>query len=248
MGMPVSIHLRGPGSRTPAAAERVAVAYDWLRAVDAMFSPYRPDSSVRRIGRGELAIRDAHPWVREVVALCVEAKERTGGLFDAWYAGHLDPTGLVKGWAVQRAADDLAARLRCDVSVNAGGDLAVRAGEPAEAWRVGIEDPCDPSALVGVVEVVDGAVATSGTARRGRHIVDPRDGRPVDEVSSVTVTGPSLVWADVLATAAFVSGSKAHSLVAAHDGYVALVVPRRHSARQEGPEWVRSATPSGCRR
>lgn len=226
MGMPLSVHLRGPGSRTPEAAACVAAAYDRLRAVDRMFSTYRPDSSVRRIGRGELALRDAHPWVRAVAELCRDATRRTGGLFDAWYAGHFDPTGLVKGWAVEQVAATLAEQLPCDVSVNAGGDVAVRAGRPAQPWRIGVEDPHDPSSLVGTVELVEGGVATSGTTRRGRHLLDPRDGTAADTLLSVTVTGPSLLWADVLATAAFVSGEGAAELVARHPGYRCLVVAR----------------------
>lgn len=232
MGLPVSIHLRGPDSRTSAAEAAVGRAFAGLREVDERFSTYRYDSEVSRLARGDLSLVDAHPQVVEVSELCREAATRTGGLFDAWYAGGFDPTGLVKGWAVQRAADELAKQVGSDVSVNAGGDVALRAGHEAVPWRIGIEDPRCPSRLVSVVEIADGAVATSGSARRGLHIVDPRDGHRSDALLSVTVTGPSLVWADVLATAAFVSGPDAGKVVGSVPGYSALVVPR-----------VRPATP-----
>ncbi|HYJ77671.1 MAG TPA: FAD:protein FMN transferase, partial [Actinomycetes bacterium] len=65
---------------------------------------------------------------------------------------------------------------------------------------------------------------TSGTTHRGAHLVDPVDGAPVTGVLSVTVTGPSLLWADVLATAAFVRGAGALAVVEAVPGYDALVV------------------------
>jgi thiamine biosynthesis lipoprotein len=233
MGMPVSIHLRGRGSRTAEAESRVQAAYDELRAVDVLFSPYLWDSEVSRIDRGELRVKDAHPLVAEVVALCETASVLTGGSFDAFYlAGRaepgrrgFDPTGLVKGWAVQRAAEHLATGLGCDVSVNAGGDVAVRPGADPLPWRIGIEDPADPARVLAVLPLTRGGVATSGTARRGAHLVDPSNGRPVADALSVTVVGPSLLWADVLATAAFVRGPvDGLDLVEGLTGYEALVV------------------------
>jgi thiamine biosynthesis lipoprotein len=230
MGLPVSVHLRGDGSRSEEADERVRAAYDELRAIDVIFSPYRPGSDVSRIDRGELAVEEAHPLVADVSKLCQTARELTGGSFDASYRSQpggrrrFDPTGLVKGWAVQRAAEHLAAGLGCDVSINAGGDIAMRPGRDPLPWRVGVADPTDPLRVLAVVPVVSGGVATSGTAARGRHIIDPRHGDPVDEGLSVTVVGPSLLWADVLATAAFVRGRAGLDLVEALDGYEALVV------------------------
>lgn len=233
MGMPVSVHLRGVGSRSPSADERVAAVYDELRAVEEIFSPYRPGSDVSRIDRGDLALEEAHPLVAEVVELCETARVLTDGSFDASFRSsprpggwRFDPTGLVKGWAVQRAAEHLARGLHCDVSVNAGGDVAMRPGADALPWRIGIEDPRDPRHVLAVVDVVAGGVATSGSSHRGHHILDPRDGSPVDEVLAVTVVGPSLLWADVLATAAFVRGREGLALVEGLRGYEALVVDR----------------------
>ena len=233
MGMPVSIHLRGRGSRSAEAESRVQAAYDELRAVDVLFSPYLWDSEVSRIDRGELRVEDAHPLVAEVVALCETASVLTGGSFDAFYlAGEalpgrrgFDPTGLVKGWAVQRAAEHLAAGLGCDVSVNAGGDVAVRPGADPLPWRIGIEDPADRARVLAVLPLTRGGVATSGTARRGRHLVDPASGCTVADALSVTVVGSSLLWADVLATAAFVRGPvDGLAMVEGLTGYEALVV------------------------
>jgi len=126
---------------------------------------------------------------------------------------------------VQRAAEHLAAGLGCDVSVNAGGDIAVRPGADPLPWRIGIEDPADPARVLAVLPLTRGGVATSGTARRGRHLVDPASGRTVADALSVTVVGPSLLWADVLATAAFVRGPvDGLAMVEGLTGYEALVV------------------------
>lgn len=233
MGMPVSIHLRGEGSRSASAEARVQAAYDELRAVDVLFSPFRPDSEVSRLARGELAPAAAHPLVGAVVELCEQARVVTDGSFDAWRPTgrearrRFDPTGLVKGWAVQRAADHLAAGLDCDVSINAGGDIALRPGREAAPWRIGIEDPADTTRVLAVLSLAAGGVATSGTARRGDHVVDPATGLPVRSVSSVTVVGPSLTWADVLATAAFVRGLTAVDWLDTVPGYEGLVVTDR---------------------
>ncbi|MEV6905347.1 hypothetical protein [Amycolatopsis sp. NPDC051372] len=84
MGMPISLHLRGPGVRTDGAAESVATeVFSYLRTIDRLFSLQRPGSEVNRLRRGELLPGDRHPWVREVARLCIEARERTDGWFDA---------------------------------------------------------------------------------------------------------------------------------------------------------------------
>jgi thiamine biosynthesis lipoprotein len=214
MGMPISIHVRGPRAHDPASAHAVEGAFDSLRAVDAMFSPYREDSEISRLQRGELTLARCSPEIREVHNLCRTAFERSGGYFDAWgWRGRdiFDPTGLVKGWAIGRAGRLLAALDDSDVSINAGGDVLVRCADPVngEPWRIGIEDPNDRTRVLATVELHDGAVATSGVAARGTHIIDPFTGIPVESVRSATVIGPSIMWADVWATSAVARGAGA---------------------------------------
>ncbi|MEV4773558.1 FAD:protein FMN transferase [Micromonospora humida] len=208
MGLPVSVHLRGPDVHDDAVAARVEQFFTWLGTIDATFSAYRPESEIGRLAGREPDPATASPLVREVAELCELARTRTGGRFDARRlplptggAGY-DPSGLVKGWAVQRAAGWLADLAGHDLCLNAGGDVVLHAGADRPAWRVGIEDPDHPGHLLDVLDRRDGAVATSGTARRGAHIVDPRTGRPATALRSVTVVGPELLWADVYATAA----------------------------------------------
>jgi thiamine biosynthesis lipoprotein len=75
-----------------------------------------------------------------------------------------------------------------------------------------------------VVPVFTGAVATSGTAHRGNHLVDARTGRPPASVASVTVVAASLIWADIDATAAFVQGQQAARWLQTRPGRTGLVV------------------------
>lgn len=231
MGLPISIHVRGHHAASREAGERVAAVFAELRRVDEVLSPYREESDLSRWERRELPLAGADPMLGEALRLCDEARERTEGWFDARGLpdprdGHprLDPSGLVKGWAVERAARYLAELPEAGWCLNAGGDVVLHAPDDQPAWRVGIEHPHDPARVMRVVERRTGAVATSGSTHRGAHIVDPRTGRPATALRSVTVTGPTLLWADVYATAAVARGSSATGWLDGLDGYEALLV------------------------
>ncbi|MCU1691410.1 MAG: hypothetical protein JWM64_501 [Frankiales bacterium] len=230
MGLPVSITVRGPGARSERADAVVQAVFADLRRADRVFSTYRPDSEISLLRSGALHRSLVSPDVVEVLALCDRARDLSGGTFDAGTGADLDPSGLVKGWAAERAATALDSLDGCDWLVNAGGDLVGHAS--GAAWNVAVEDPSDRSRRLCVLPLRQGAVATSGTAARGRHLRDPRTGRPVeDHLLSATVVGPSLTWADVLATAAFVEGLPAVERVAALPGYELLLVLQDGSVR-----------------
>jgi thiamine biosynthesis lipoprotein len=219
MGMPVSIHVRG---EPDAAAVTTAVrqAFGVLRRVDAVFSTWREDSDLMRVRRGDLDPAGAHPWLGEVELLCAEAQRRTAGLFSASYgAAPHDPTGLVKGWAVEQAAMHLRHVPAISWCVNAGGDVLAGAGREAapSTWRVGVEDPRVPGVVAATIPLRVGGLATSGAAARGAHVVDPRTGTPVAREGSATVWGPTLLWADVWATALFVDPLAGQAALGAAD-------------------------------
>lgn len=233
MGLPVSVHLRGPELRSTEVDKRVASVFDHLRHVDAVLSPYRDDSDLSRWERGDLALDHADPMLARVIRLCDEARARTGGWFDPHGlpdprtgTPRYDPSGLVKGWAVREAAGHLVDLDGYGWCLNAGGDVLTHtpAGQPP--WRIGIEDPDDPGRILRVVTRHSGAVATSGGAHRGGHIIDPHARRPAAAVRAVTVTGPDLMWADVYATAFAARGPRALGWLGGLDGYEALVVGR----------------------
>lgn len=215
MGLPLSLALRGRHASTVAGRDAWAAVVTSMRKNDRVFSTYRTDSAVSRIDRGEIAAAEAPQDVAEVLAISAEAKRISDGAFDVWRRGpdgraHLDPSGVVKGWAVERAAVALRALDDTDFCLSAGGDLTCRTLDPdADPWLIGIEHPLTPRQLIATVPVSTGAVATSGRTHRGDHVVDARTGLPAAGVASVTVLGDSLTWVDVEATAAFARGADA---------------------------------------
>ena len=228
MGMPISVHVRGAGARGLAADVAARRLFDDLRESDRIFSTYREDSEINRLQRGELSLADCNPSVREVHRLCEVARLRTDGYVDAWAVpgrpGLFDPTVLVKTWAVARAAryfDELDALA---LAVGAGGDILLRPGDEPDPWMIGIQDPNDRAATIATVPVREGGIATSGLSARGAHIFDPHTGLAATDVTSATVIGPSLMWADVWATAAIARGTSAIEWVETLHGTSGLLV------------------------
>jgi FAD:protein FMN transferase len=235
MGTVVSIDVRAAANPAVEAAIDAAVAE--VRALEAVFSPWRPESEISRIADGRLDERDASPDVRFVLSACDHLAAVSDGAFDGRrhrVDGRLDPSGFVKGWAIEEAARHLGDAGLADYALNAGGDILVRGdAEPGSGngWRVGVRDPEDETRVVRVLQVRGLAVATSGLYERGGHIRDPRRaaGRGRQQarrgaLASLTVVGPSLGWADAYATAGFVLGDRALAWIEDRAGYGALAV------------------------
>ncbi|MGQ4389760.1 FAD:protein FMN transferase [Streptomyces sp. SAS_270] len=199
MGFPVSLRIDDEGFPQAAVDE----LFTWLREVDARFSPFKPDSEVSRLDRGELS--DPSEDLTEVLDLCAHYRAATGGAFDVRLPGRgLDPCAVVKGWSVQRGAELLTAAGARRFCLNAGGDVVVSGGP----WRVGVRHPEHADQLCTVLELTDAAVATSARYERGDHILDGRTGRPATGLLSLTVVAPTLTEADSTATAAFAMGAE----------------------------------------
>lgn len=217
MGTTASIHVIGTPDACAAGVDAAASAFATLRELEAVFSPFRADSDISRLRRGELAIADADPRVAEVDAACRRLESATGGRFSASWRGGFDPTGLVKGWATDRAATSHLRPVLGEpgvtaVGINVGGDLRVWTAPGADwSWRIGIADPARAGEILATVDLRDGAVATSGTAERGSHLVDPRSGTPIGGCIGATVVADDLATADAWATALAVAGDEDHA-------------------------------------
>ncbi|MXQ65663.1 FAD:protein FMN transferase [Actinomadura rayongensis] len=223
MGTVFSFDVRTPPTPRIRAALTNAVA--WLHHVDAVFSPYRPDSQISHLRDRTLTLDKCDPDVQDILKFCAELSAETGGRFTASPGGRLDPSGAVKGWAIERASDLLFAAGAVDHCVNGGGDVQTRGEpEPGEPWRIGVADPRDRTRIAAVIEGRDIAVATSGTAERGPHILDPATGRPATALLSLTLAGRRLTRTDALATAAFAMGDEARTWLAARPDLHAYTV------------------------
>jgi thiamine biosynthesis lipoprotein len=192
--------------------------WEWFQRVDDLFSTWRADSEIARLARGELELTETSPEVPVVLELCRQMKLTSHGAFDIAFAAvagapdwpgrcAIDPTGIVKGWAVDRAGELLGAHGASNFAINAGGDILVRGRPgPGTAWRVGIQHPWRRDKTAEIVGLTNGALATSGNYERGDHVVDPRTGRPARGLASVTVITSELALADGYATAALALG------------------------------------------
>lgn len=216
-----------------AIGEALAAAVAELRAVDAALSPLHPHSLVSTLRRGDLPGTGYPPPLRDVVRRCDELRAATDGWFDAWaLPGGFDPGGMVKGWAIDRAAVLLRAAGIDNYAITAGGDWLVRGvGPRGGPWRVGVADPDNPLRVLATVELTDGAVATSGY---GAEIVNPHSGTPVRAGGPATVTGPTLATADGLATALCAAGRAGLVWFPTADGYEAALVAGRPPAAAAG--------------
>lgn len=226
MGMPIIVEV--PGG-TQADLDAV---FDYFVGIDRRFSTYKNDSEVSRLNRGELV--DLSPPMQEVLELAELTKRQTGGFFDirrpdlpAGKAGGLiDPSGIVKGWAIRGAARLLAARGITDFYLDAGGDIQT-GGRNArgQEWCIGVRSPFKREDVIKVLEPRGRGVATSGSSARGAHIYNPLlPGAALDEVVSITVLGPDVLEADRFATAAFAMGRHGVEFIEALSGLEAYQV------------------------
>ncbi|MFI6760716.1 FAD:protein FMN transferase [Micromonospora sp. NPDC050417] len=242
-----SLVVNGPaewGRRGLGEAIRDAVAE--LRAIDLTYSPARPESLVSRLRRGEIAA-DAYPPLADLVQRCAAMRAATDGWFDAWAVpGGFDPGGLLKGWAVERAAARLRAAGSADYAVLSGGDLVVQGRAPhGGPWRIAVHQraavprpnegryPINRTHPGGTphapltLELTSGAIGSSGVAGRVDHVVDPHTGEPARQLAATTVLGPDLSVADAYATALYAAGPAGLDWFPTSNGYRALMaLPR----------------------
>ncbi len=223
MGMPISIEIAD--AHADEAAFDAAFAY--FEYVDATFSPFKADSELTKINHGKIRPTEASADLQEIFALAEETKIETGGYFDIRTPrGEYDPSGIVKGWAIENVSQLLASRGFAHTYVDAGGDIRVRGlAGGVRPWRIGIQNPFNLQEVVKHVLVTDAGIATSGTYIRGDHIYNPRsNGKPADGIVSLTVVGPTIYDADRFATAAFAMGREGIRFIESLDDYEGYVI------------------------
>jgi thiamine biosynthesis lipoprotein len=204
MGMPVTVDV---GQAVDGTLIEAVFAY--FEHVDRRFSTYRTDSEIAAINRGDLSMDDCSAEMRDVLALAQQTKVDTGGFFDIRRPdGSLDPSGIVKGWAIRNAAMIVRDAGLGDFFIDAGGDIQSSGkNSSGKDWSVGIRNPFNADEIIKIVYPRGQGVATSGTYVRGQHIYNPLgEGEPIVDIVSLTVIGADVLEADRFATAAFAMG------------------------------------------
>lgn len=224
MGMPITVEIVDDS----AATEAIDIVFDYFRYVDEKFSTYKDASEIMRINRHELALEDASADMRAIFAVAEQTRQETYGFFDIRHNDRIDPSGIVKGWAIYHAAEILRRLGYANFYVDAGGDIeAVGRNAEGQGWRVGIRNPFNLNEIVKVLAVTDCGVATSGTYIRGQHIYNPLTGvESVDEVVSLTVVGANVYDADRIATAAFAMGRDGIVFIEHLDGFEGYLIDK----------------------
>lgn len=220
--MPVTVELSGRGG-----PEDIDAVFSYFDSVDRRFSTYKDDSEISRLNRGSAAAPSLE--MREVFALAEKTKRETGGFFDIMRPdGTLDPSGIVKGWAILNAARLLSSRGFEDFYVDAGGDIQSSGKNAAgEGWTVGIRNPFKGDEIIKVIRPDGTGVATSGSYERGRHIYNPRAPEmKLNDILSITVIGPDILEADRFATAAFAMGRHGIGFIESIPGFEGYAVDK----------------------
>jgi thiamine biosynthesis lipoprotein len=221
MGMPITLEILDATARQ----DDLNSVFAYFISIDAIFSTYKDTSEISRINRGELLPHEYSEEMRTVLALSAQTKKETHGYFDIWHDGGYDPSGIVKGWAIQQAADMLKARGFRDFYIDAGGDIQVSGQKNGNPWLVGIRNPFNRIEHVKILEITGKGVATSGTAIRGQHVYDPHDpDRHILDIVSLTVIGPNIYEADRFATAAFAMGKEGIQFIETLDGFEGYMI------------------------
>lgn len=230
--MPIMVELLD-ASATAAMIDQV---FTWFEQVDQTFSTYKPTSEISRINDGSLTIDAASPEVQKIFQLAAETKQQTHGYFDITDQGKVDPSGIVKGWAIERATDILRQGKQYNFYVSAGGDIAVSGvSSSGKPWRIGIRNPFNREENLKILSVSNCGVATSGTYIRGQHIYNPLTRRPANDIASLTVIGPNIYDADRFATAAYAMGQSGIQFVETLPGYEGYMIDHHgHATMTKG--------------
>ena len=225
MGIPISIDI--PKGNDKIFIESFAI----FSEIDNRFSTYKKDSEVSHFNEGAISLKDCSDSFKAIYAKCQLLKKETNGYFDAFYNKKYDPSGYVKGYAIDQVANFLKQKGYSEFLINAGGDIAA-SSHSSKKWKIGIADPNNTKKILALLEVDAIAIATSGTYERGDHIIDPLTKKKPVFFKSVTIFGPSILIADVYATVIFSMGKKGLELLQQLPGYSCIYVDKNNELKQ----------------
>lgn len=212
--------------------EDINEMFSYFHYIDKKFSTYKEDSEISQINRGELKELQFSDEMKKILALCQETKKETNGYFDINLNGILDPSGLVKGYAIFQGSLILKNKGFQNFYVEIAGDIQVLGkNEKGESWKIGIQNPFNPDEIVKVVRLSNKGIATSGNYQRGKHIYNPKENAiRADDIASISVIGPNIYEADRFATAAFAMGEKGIEFIEKLKGFEGYMIKKDKQA------------------
>jgi thiamine biosynthesis lipoprotein len=223
MGMPITVEVVS----AKVSSDLLDEVFAYFTEVDERFSTYKETSEISKINKK--IITEISDEMKEVFEIADRTRQETNGYFDIKRPdGSLDPSGIVKGWAIKNAAELLQKMGVTDFFVEAGGDIQASGKNPmGEEWAVGIRNPFKTDEIVKVIFPRGKGVATSGSYERGNHIYNPLSpGETLDVVKGITVVGPDVLEADRFATAAFAMGTHGVQFIESMDGFEAYSIDK----------------------
>jgi len=216
MGMPITVDIRDK----KVTSKNFDEVFDYFHEVDEKYSPFKETSEVGKLNRGETVSKE----MTEILRLVKDLKNETKGYFDIVKPnGKIDPSGIVKGWAIKNAADILQKNGFKKFYVDAGGDAEIA----GKNWKWGIRNPFNVKEIVKVLNLSDCGIATSGTYERGQHIYNPiTKSAVITDIVSLTVIGPNVYDADKYATPAFAMGKKGIEFIESLTGFEGYMIDK----------------------
>jgi len=227
MGMPAIVNVVDIG----VTSEDISEVFSYFHYIDKKFSTYKKESEISQINRGEIKEWDYSDDMKKILKLSEETKKETNGFFDIDYNGIIDPSGLVKGYAVFQGAEILRRKNFKNYYVEIAGDIQIQGkNEKRENWKIGIQNPFDLDEIIKVVKLSNKGIATSGNYIRGTHIYNPKEKGFAEEIAGITVIGPNVYEADRFATAAFAMGEKGIDFLEHLKGFEGYMVKKNKKA------------------
>lgn len=228
MDMPVIIEIVDPMVTEKVFAE----IFNYFTYIDNTFSPFKKTSELTKINQGLLQKNDWSQDMKIVFKLCKQTSAETLGFFNVEKNREFDPLGLVKGWAINNAANILKAKGFENYYVEAGGDIQVAGiNRENKLWRIGIQNPFNLKQNIKIVVLNNQGIATSGSYLRGQHIRNPfLPKKEINDIVSLTVIGPNIYEADRFATAAFAMGKKGINFIENLKGFEGYMIDNKGMA------------------
>jgi thiamine biosynthesis lipoprotein len=230
MGMPVTVEIAEPSAHQ----NHIDKVFDYFNYIDKTFSTYKPTSEISNINNSLVQPENYSQDMKMVLALSEKTKQETNGYFDIINnEGNYDPSGLVKGWAIQNAAVLLKNLGFKNFYIEAGGDIQVSGKNSQDKfWSIGIKNPFKTEGVIKRMQLQhDEGVATSGSYERGTHIYNPKNRKSqLAQIVSITVIGPNIYEADRFATAAFAMQQDGIYFIEKLKGFAAYMIDNKGMA------------------